>query len=102
MTFNPDLVVADVIVDARGWRCPIPTLRLRRAVERATPGAIVRLLTDDPVARIDVPHFAASAGLEILAIRTAGEATDILLRVSLERTRGAPLGGNGAPPGLSS
>jgi tRNA 2-thiouridine synthesizing protein A len=57
----------EILVDARGHRCPVPTLRLRRALETAGPGARVRLLADDPLARIDVPHFAAEAGATVLA-----------------------------------
>ena len=53
------------IVDARGHRCPTPTLRLRRALERADPGALVQLLADDPMARIDVPHFVRGAGHDL-------------------------------------
>ena len=53
-------------VDARGHRCPVPTLRLRRALEGAPPGARVRLLADDPLARIDVPHFTREIGAELL------------------------------------
>ncbi|MFN3522881.1 MAG: sulfurtransferase TusA family protein [Phenylobacterium sp.] len=56
----------EILVDARGHRCPVPTLRLRRALEAARPGARVRLLADDPLARIDVPHFAGGIGAEIL------------------------------------
>jgi tRNA 2-thiouridine synthesizing protein A len=56
----------ETVVDARGHRCPVPTLRLRRALEAASPGGRVRLLADDPMARIDVPHFAAEIGAEIL------------------------------------
>jgi tRNA 2-thiouridine synthesizing protein A len=55
-----------ILVDARGHRCPTPTLKLRRALEHAPPGARVRLLADDPLARIDVPHFAAQIGGRIL------------------------------------
>ncbi len=53
---------AGTIVDARGHRCPTPTLRLRRALAHLAEGAVVVLLADDPMARIDVPHFAAEAG----------------------------------------
>ncbi len=53
-------------VDARGHRCPIPTLRLRRALERAAPGEEVALRADDPLARVDVPHFVRERGLELL------------------------------------
>ncbi len=56
------------LMDARGHRCPVPTLRLRRALEEAPAGGLVRLLADDPLARIDVPHFAASAGATVLEI----------------------------------
>ncbi|HEX3699541.1 MAG TPA: sulfurtransferase TusA family protein [Phenylobacterium sp.] len=63
------------LIDARGHRCPVPTLRLRRALEAARPGARLRLLADDPMARIDVPHFAAEAGAELLE---HGEADGVL------------------------
>ena len=59
-------------VDARGHRCPVPTLRLRRALEAAPAGAVVRLLADDPMARVDVPHFAAQASCELLEVRELG------------------------------
>ncbi len=55
----------EILVDARGHRCPVPTLRLRRALEAAPAGARVRLLADDPMARIDVPHFAAEGGFVV-------------------------------------
>ena len=45
----------------------MPTLRLRRALEDAPSGARVRLLADDPMARIDVPHFAAEVGATVLS-----------------------------------
>lgn len=53
----------ETLVDARGHQCPVPTLRLRRALETA---GRVRLLADDPMAKIDVPHFARQAGVEVL------------------------------------
>lgn len=56
----------EILIDARGHRCPVPTLRLRKALEAAPHGARVRLLADDPMARIDVPHFAAEIGAVIV------------------------------------
>jgi tRNA 2-thiouridine synthesizing protein A len=61
-----DETPAPQLVDARGHRCPAPTLRLRRALERAESGRIVRLLADDPMARIDVPHFCATEGYTLI------------------------------------
>ena len=69
----------EILVDARGHHCPVPTLRLRRALEAAPAGAIVRLLADDPMARIDVPHFVREAGVELL--EGAPEGPDLVFRV---------------------
>ena len=62
----------EILVDARGHRCPVPTLKLRKALAEAPAGGRVRLLADDPMARIDVPHFAAEVGAEILAREEIG------------------------------
>jgi tRNA 2-thiouridine synthesizing protein A len=59
---------SEILVDARGHRCPTPTLRLRRAFERAPAGAVIRLMADDPMARIDAPHFAGQVGAEVLSV----------------------------------
>jgi tRNA 2-thiouridine synthesizing protein A len=56
----------EILIDARGHRCPTPTLKLRRALEHAPAGCRVRLLADDPLARIDVPHFASEIGAEVM------------------------------------
>ena len=59
--------IEPIVVDARGHRCPVPTLRLRRALEQAAEGQVVRLLADDPLAKIDVPHFAQTEGFRLLS-----------------------------------
>ena len=46
-----------VTIEARGHRCPVPTLKLRRAMEKASAGDLFQLWADDPMAQIDVPHF---------------------------------------------
>lgn len=63
-----------VVVDARGHRCPTPTLRLRRALEALPEGGRVELWADDPLARIDVPHFSNEAGHRLIATREDGRA----------------------------
>jgi tRNA 2-thiouridine synthesizing protein A len=72
--------LSEIIVDARGHRCPVPTLRLRRACEAAAPGTVLRLLADDPLARIDVPHFVAESGMELLSMAAEGSAIVAVLR----------------------
>jgi tRNA 2-thiouridine synthesizing protein A len=64
-----------MIVDARGHRCPAPSLRLQKAIREAAPGARLTLLATDPMARIDVPHLMAGLGGEVISI---GEADGVL------------------------
>ena len=68
----------EVLVDARGHRCPVPTLRLQRAMTAAAPGQKVRLLADDPMARIDVPHFLAGKGWTLLESAADGAVLSFL------------------------
>lgn len=70
----------DFTVDARGHRCPTPTLRLRRALEARVTGETVLLLADDPLARIDVPHFAAGAGHAVERVTQDGRTLGFLIR----------------------
>lgn len=53
-------------VDARGLICPLPVLRARKVLEGMRPGAVLRVLADDAMAAIDLPHFCAEAGHEHL------------------------------------
>ncbi len=69
MVYAACMDAEEILVDARGHRCPVPTLRLRRALEAAPAGGRVRLLADDPLARIDVPHFVAQTGAQLLEQR---------------------------------
>jgi tRNA 2-thiouridine synthesizing protein A len=57
----------------------VPTLRLRRALAAAPAGARLRLLADDPLARIDVPHFAREAGVELVEVADHAGALAFLL-----------------------
>lgn len=57
---------AEIEVDARGLLCPLPVLRLRKRLLTAPRGQVVVLLATDPAAAIDVPHFCAESGHELL------------------------------------
>ncbi len=70
----------DLIVDARGHRCPTPSLLLRRALEGAAEGVVVRLLADDPLARIDIPHLLAALGYPLLKLESEDGTLSFLVR----------------------
>lgn len=54
-------------IDARGLLCPLPVLKARKRLNALAPGALLSVLTDDPAAVIDIPHFCGEAGHELVA-----------------------------------
>ncbi len=68
------------VVDARGHRCPVPTLRLRRALTGRPPGTRLTLLATDPMARIDAPFLMEQLGGRVLTIQE----TDGVLSITVE------------------
>jgi len=62
-------------IDARGLICPLPVLRLRKRLAGRAVGEVVRMLADDPVAVIDLPHFCAEAGHVLLSTGDGEDAT---------------------------
>lgn len=53
---------ASLRVDALGLQCPLPVLKLQKALRTLGPGKTVRLDATDPASRIDVPHFCNESG----------------------------------------
>lgn len=76
-----------MIVDARGHRCPTPSLRLQKAIREAAPASRLTLLATDPMARIDVPHLMAGLGGRVVSIAE----TEGVLSIEVE-TPAAPTG----------
>lgn len=65
-------IVADQEVDALGLLCPLPVLKARKRLKSMSAGEILCLKADDPAAAIDVPHFCAEAGHELVEQNDAG------------------------------
>ncbi len=57
-------------LDLTGYRCPIPVIRAEAALRRMAPGAQAQILTDDPLAAIDIPHFCQAAGHKVERLAT--------------------------------
>ncbi|MEN5168789.1 sulfurtransferase TusA family protein [Brevundimonas pondensis] len=73
-------MTAPVLVDARGHRCPVPSLRLRKAMAGQASGVRLILLATDPMARIDVPYLMGDLGGTVCEI----EELDGILRITVE------------------
>lgn len=69
----------DAEVDTRGLLCPLPVLKARKRLAALAPGQVLRVLADDPVARIDLPHFCHEAGHALLSETDCGAAGQAFL-----------------------
>ncbi|SMX44390.1 sulfurtransferase TusA family protein [Actibacterium lipolyticum] len=67
-------------VDASGLLCPLPVLKARKRLGALASGGVLRLVTTDPAALVDVPHFCAEAGHTVLSHDDGGEAQVYLIR----------------------
>ena len=61
-------------VDCLGLACPIPVVRLVKAVASVEVGALVELLADDPGAKVDIPVWCRLKDQQLVAQHTAPKA----------------------------
>ncbi|WCR11294.1 sulfurtransferase TusA family protein [Paracoccus stylophorae] len=82
-------------IDARGLLCPLPVLRLRKALLSVPPGARVAMIATDPMASVDVPHFCAEAGHVLIGTH---DTDDGAREFTVERGLSAPSAAGGLTP----
>ena len=68
---EPDSTTPADVLDARGLRCPLPVLRTRQRLKRLPSGARLDVISDDPLARLDMQAFCAQEGHQYLGEREA-------------------------------
>ncbi|GLK75657.1 transcriptional regulator [Methylopila jiangsuensis] len=59
-------------LDLRGLRCPLPVLRVRKALAGLAPGERIFARVDDPLAGVDIPHFLRETGHTLVTTETDG------------------------------
>lgn len=70
-----------VVVDTTGTACPIPLIRLAKAVQGAVAGTVIELLSDDEGAKVDVPVWCRMKGQELIAREDRERGWAFLVRV---------------------
>ncbi len=55
-----------IVVDCVGQRCPLPVIALARRISEVQVGDVVRVLADDPAARVDIPAWCRMRGHEFV------------------------------------
>lgn len=73
--------MADLDVDARGVQCPVPVLRMRRALDQIAIGQTLRVVATDPATVNDFRAFLLARGDELVeATHVNGEYVYIVRR----------------------
>jgi tRNA 2-thiouridine synthesizing protein A len=71
-------------VDAKDLPCPLPIIRLAKAVRALAMGEVVQLLATDPGVEVDVPAWCLATGNRLL--RTGREGAVIWVEVEKTAT----------------
>lgn len=53
-------------LDTCGLLCPLPVLKARKRLSSMMSGEVLQMVADDPAAQVDVPHFCAEQGHELV------------------------------------
>jgi tRNA 2-thiouridine synthesizing protein A len=64
------MIECNLEVDASGLQCPLPLLRLKKALVAMSSDEIVKVITTDPAAHLDFGVYVDQTGHQILACIT--------------------------------
>lgn len=77
-----DMADWDQEIDCEGLLCPLPVLRARKRLAAMAAGQVLCVRATDAMAAVDLPHFCAEAGHEVLEARKDGAVDLYLIRVA--------------------
>jgi len=67
-------------LDLRGLYCPMPVLKTREEIEKASVGDVVVVIADDPAAEEDLKRWAKRAGHEVVSVERDGEVVSVSIK----------------------
>ncbi|MFF4045899.1 cysteine desulfurase/sulfurtransferase TusA family protein [Streptomyces chartreusis] len=69
-----------LVVDSLGKRCPIPVIELAKVIGDVPVGGLVRVLSDDEAARLDIPAWCEMRGQEYVGEESAERGAAYVVR----------------------
>ncbi len=70
----------DRVLDTKGLNCPLPVLKLKKAMKQVPPGGVLQVLTTDPAAVADFEAFCRQTGNQLLDAKTEGDVFVFLIQ----------------------
>lgn len=75
-----DQIKADVTMDLKGLKCPLPVVKVSQQVKKMQIGQVLVAETTDPGAHADFPAWAKTSGNEILNIEKVGDVSRFYIK----------------------
>ena len=69
------MTTAELEIDCRGMRCPMPVVELARRFGEVPVGGVVAVVATDVAARVDVPAWCRMRGQEYVGEDSAADGT---------------------------
>lgn len=62
-------IKVDHVVDTKGLNCPMPVLKVKKALDSLKTGEVLEVITTDPGAREDIPALIRRLKQELIATK---------------------------------
>lgn len=59
--------MSERVLDVKGLKCPLPVLKIQKAMKALSSGDVLEVHTTDPMSAIDVPAFCNESGNDLLS-----------------------------------
>jgi tRNA 2-thiouridine synthesizing protein A len=70
----------DQEIDCSGLDCPMPILKTKKAIDALLPGQILKMISTDPSALMDVQAWTSRTGHELIGYEQDGDKTYFYIR----------------------
>lgn len=71
--------MAEITVDVRGETCPVPLVETRKALRKAAPGDVIRVIGTHGASRKEIPMAVEALRLKLLSVE--GPDNDWVIRI---------------------
>ncbi len=75
-------IIEDLTLDTKGLSCPMPILKLKKAVDGMKSGQVLKMLASDPGSVTDVQAWAEKTGHALLSFSQDGAIYVFILKKS--------------------
>jgi TusA-related sulfurtransferase len=72
--------MAEIMVDVRGETCPVPLVESRKALRKAAPGDVIKVVGTHSASRKEIPMAVEALRLELLSVEGADDDWTIRIR----------------------